>query len=185
MNKVNVVNKVNVCKRVTFTIYPYESKRSGERGERFHRSIFSSSGICLISPWSAAFIGAPHKPDRELYAGPIWCSGVRVCRCWGECTLTGVFSARTPRGKGPLSALVDCRETERLRTPSLCVSLVNSGVADNWQLTTGNCSYSLLIPCFCTLELQKPAFHAAFRVHEKKFPVIFPVIENLGFGAAH
>src|SRR5262249_6304511 len=39
-------------------------------------------------------------------------------------------------------------------------------------------TYSLLIPCFCTLTSRKPAFHAAFRATEKKFPVIFPVIRH-------
>jgi hypothetical protein len=40
-------------------------------------------------------------------------------------------------------------------------------------------TYSLLIPCFRTLKLQKPAIHAAFRAREKKFPVFFPVIGNI------
>jgi len=44
---------------------------------------------------------------------------------------------------------------------------------DHWQLT-----YSLLIPCFCTWFLQKPAIHTVFHAREKKFPVIFPVIRN-------
>src|SRR5205814_4366259 len=39
-------------------------------------------------------------------------------------------------------------------------------------------TYSLLIPCFCTLQLQKPAIHAGFCDARKKFPVIFPVIEH-------
>jgi len=41
-------------------------------------------------------------------------------------------------------------------------------------------SYSLLIPCFCTWLLRKPAIHAAFRAPKKKFPVIFPVIRRYG-----
>jgi hypothetical protein len=39
---------------------------------------------------------------------------------------------------------------------------------------------SLLIPCFGALKSRKPAFHAGFRARRKKFPVIFPVINQAG-----
>jgi hypothetical protein len=39
-------------------------------------------------------------------------------------------------------------------------------------------NYSLLIPCFCAWGSQKCAIHAAFHEQRKKFPVIFPVIEQ-------
>ena len=46
------------------------------------------------------------------------------------------------------------------------------------SLTSGQWTYSLLIPCFFAWVSRKSAIHAAFFADREKFPVIFPVIRK-------
>jgi len=84
--------------------------------------------------------------------------------------------ADSPRSKKPKSRILeyDCLVSLHIRA-----SVVRIGFC--WQLTTGDCqlTYSLLIPCFCAWESRKPAIHAAFHARRKKFPVIFPVKQEI------
>src|SRR5262249_370212 len=88
-------------------------------------------------------------------------------------------SGRRGRRDGSRVISLQLKSRSRAKRPAIFFSVPLCLCGELWfLLATGywQLTYSLLIPCFCALTLQKPAIHAAFHTCQKKFPVIFPVI---------